>query len=368
MSVTSLSVEDIQNAVLRYEREYDRYEKLTQAVYERCLRIVDESGVRATVQRRTKSPQSLRKKLLRIQKKAPVDVRFCTVDDVFANMGDLAAVRIGSYLESDRSQLVNELRQAFEFLPEHEGHPNPDFKNMQNRAKHYRAVHCQVNLKPQDLLGQNSNLAGTSCEIQVCSMLAHVWNEIEHDLGYKPETGSLSERELDCLDALGQLARAGDVIIKTLLDANKERVVAIKTTFESQFDFMTRMQARFQSASNFHLHAAQLFDVLLELGLDSPSKIDSSLIDEGPKSLQRAQDLCEQLAKHIERTNDEIVSVDPKSSDQLAMLLLDKKLKELLDLYPTGRGMGRPLRLVSLAKRFEAMKSESGTAPAPGKE
>jgi hypothetical protein len=25
-------------------------------------------------------------------------------------------------------------------------------------------------------------------------MMAHVWNEIEHDLGYKPVTGSLSEK------------------------------------------------------------------------------------------------------------------------------------------------------------------------------
>src|ERR1700736_2058535 len=103
-----LTNDNIRDAVLRYEREYDRYSKLADVVYERCLRIVDESGVRATVQRRTKKPQSLRKKLLRIQRKTPADPRFSTIDDVFANMGDLSAVRVGPYLESDRALIVEE--------------------------------------------------------------------------------------------------------------------------------------------------------------------------------------------------------------------------------------------------------------------
>ncbi len=82
------SNDDIQAAVVRFEREFDRYDKLAEVVYEKCLRIVEETGVRATVQRRTKTPPSLRKKLLRIQRKDPPDVRFASVDDVFMHMGD----------------------------------------------------------------------------------------------------------------------------------------------------------------------------------------------------------------------------------------------------------------------------------------
>ena len=44
-----LSNDDIQNAVERYEREHDRYVKLAEVVYERCLQIVEEKGLRATV-------------------------------------------------------------------------------------------------------------------------------------------------------------------------------------------------------------------------------------------------------------------------------------------------------------------------------
>jgi ppGpp synthetase/RelA/SpoT-type nucleotidyltranferase len=353
-----LSNADIQNAVLRYEREFDRFEKLAEVAYEQCLRIVEETGVRATVQRRTKKPQSLRKKLLRIQRKIPEDPKFSSVDDVFANISDLAAVRVGTYLESDRARIVEELRRSFDLVPESGEHPNPDEKNMQDRAKHYRAVHCQVLLKPEDQRGTNSNLAGTACEIQVCSMLAHVWNEIEHDLGYKPETGTLSERELDCLDVLGQLVRAGDVEIKTLLDANHERVAASETPFGNQFDFMARMQRQFPGANDFHIHAAQLFDVLLEFGLDSPSKIRDAILGEGDAYQERARMLVQQLKEYIESKGDNVVAVEENTSDQLAVLLLEKKLTDLLNLYPSGRGMGRPMRLVSLAKRFEAMCAE----------
>ena len=276
-------------------------------------------------------------------------------------MGDLAAVRVGTYLESDRATVVEELKRAFEFLPGTDDHPNLDEKNKNGRAQHYRAIHCQVQLKGEDASNpKNSNVTTTSCEIQVCSMLAHVWNEIEHDLGYKPETGDLSEREKSCLEALGQLARAGDELIKTLLDANRERVAETDTRFGSQFDFMARMQKQFPEATDFHVHAAQLYDVLLQLDLDSPTKIRDAILENGYQ--QRAEDLLTQLQAHIAGAGDEVVSVEPATSDQLVVLLLDKKLDEVLKLYPTGQGKGRPRRIVSLAKRFEAMKSAPAVA------
>ena len=68
----------------------------------------------------------------------------------------------------------------------------------------YRATHCQVALKAEDLLEPFDNLEGLTCEIQVCSMMAHVWNEIEHDIGYKP-TGELSDLERATLVNIGHL-------------------------------------------------------------------------------------------------------------------------------------------------------------------
>jgi hypothetical protein len=270
-------------------------------------------------------------------------------------MGDLAAVRVSPYLEADRGRIVEGLKQAFDFAPETPGRRNPDERNATGRAKHYRAIHCQVLLKTEDLKDLNSNLAGTSCEIQVCSMLAHVWNEIEHDIGYKPH-GPLSEYELDCLEALGELAKAGDAVIKTLLEANRERVFASETQFGNRFDFMTRMQKDFPQATEFPLHAAQLFDVLLEFGLDSPVKIRDALL-QGTDYVERAIGLATRLQAYIGELRDGVVGIDLKSSDVLAVLFLEKNSAEFLRRHPAGRGMGRPMRLVSLAKRFEDMNA-----------
>jgi ppGpp synthetase/RelA/SpoT-type nucleotidyltranferase len=66
-------------------------------------------------------------------------------------------------------------------------------------GRFYRATHCQVALKAEDLVEPFDNLEGITCEIQVCSLLAHVWNELEHDLVYKPTTGTFSGRESDSL-------------------------------------------------------------------------------------------------------------------------------------------------------------------------
>ncbi len=259
---------------------------------------------------------------------------------------------MATYLESDRSRIVEELQRCFDLSQPTPDHPNPDEKNKSGRAKHYR-VHCQVLLKGDDLDAPNSNLAGTSCELQVCSMLAHVWNEIEHDLGYKPESGTMSEPELDQLDILGQLVHAGDVVIKALLDANRERVATSETPFGSEFDFMARMQRQFPDATRFHVHAAQLFNVLLELDLDSPSKIRDAILGEGDGYKARARKLADDLGSYIDTMNDGVVAVEKDTSDLLALLLLDKRLDDLLAQYPVGRGMGRPMRLVSLAKRFQ---------------
>lgn len=354
----TLSADDIQKVVLCYEREHHRYVALADLVYERCLHLVEKAGLRATVQRRAKTSQSLRKKLLRMQHTAPSDLSLTDMDGVFRHVGDLAGVRVATYLESDRERVVQELGRCFDFVPATDDQPNPDSKNKSGYAKHYRAVHCQVLPKQDDLQGERAGLQGLSCEIQVCSMLAHVWNEIEHDLGYKPLTGPMGARELDSLEALGQLVRAGDIIIKTLLDANHERVTMSEARFGNELDFITRMQPLFPEATAFQLHATQLFHVLLELGLNRPGRIRAELLGAGDGYRARAQKLLEALGRHIQASGDAAITVAPESSDALAVLLFERKLPALLALYPRGTELDS-MRLVTLARRFEAMRRET---------
>eukprot|EP01041_Mallomonas_annulata_P040611 gene40611-64544_t len=145
----------------RYLREFDRYSKMADTVYEKCLEIVQKKlTVRATVQRRAKNPKSFMEKL----KKNTIRQRFHSVDDVFSGISDLAGVRIATYLESDRNTVVEEIRK--EFSGRAAGAPEIDVKDAEGVGRHYKATHCQVFLLDDELAGANENLRGTTCEVQ----------------------------------------------------------------------------------------------------------------------------------------------------------------------------------------------------------
>lgn len=356
-----ITTDQIDEAVARYERERDRYDKLVTIATEQCLALIRRKGIRATVGGRSKTPESLRKKLLKYQRE--LDQRYTSVDDVFACMPDLAAVRITTYLESDRSLVQDEVVKAFDLFRA------PDMKDSPSaaRGKHYRAIHCWASLRISEVddspdLARLENIAETRFEIQICSMLAHVWNEIEHDIGYKPEGERPEGTVLDSLEILGQLVRAGDHVIHALIAADQARVRTADddVPFTSDRDFEQRMRRFFPDAENFSWYSAQLFDALLELRLDSPKRIRGELLGTDDRYKQRAADLVAKVNSHQSGAR-LVLALDPSTSDLLAALLFDKKLEEFLAKHPTGRGRGRPSRLVSIAKRFQWMR-DSHTA------
>src|SRR5690606_21157023 len=136
------------------------------------------------------------------------------------------------------------------------------------KAKFYRSTHCQVFLHKEELVGDYANLRGASCEIQVCSMMAHVWNEIEHDIGYKPEGGGPDEAERGLLQMLGHLTRSGDAAITRLLAANEERMKSQTGEFTDVHDFVARLRPVFPEA-DLSVNAGQAFDAALQLKLTS---------------------------------------------------------------------------------------------------
>lgn len=67
-----------------------------------------------------------------------------------------------------------------------------------------------------------SNVMDVPCEVQVCSMMAHLREEIERDLGYKPEAGQLSDWERKFLVMLVESVHMGDGAVSSLF-AGTER-------------------------------------------------------------------------------------------------------------------------------------------------
>lgn len=348
-----LTDETIERAVRRYRREYDCYEKLCRCVAAKCERdIIRANTLRAAVSARAKSPVKLRGKL---QKKYKAEVDLNTVEDALGRITDLAGVRISTYLEVDRDRVVEEIKKLFDGPNSGEVHVDK-----KDQAGHfYRATHCQVTLKQDDLVEPFENLEGLTCEIQVCSLLAHVWNELEHDLVYKPTSGEISDRETDSLKVLGNLTLSGDVVIKQLFEANADRIKREQndaTPFQDVYDFVGRMRAAFPDRPEFGTHAGQLFEDLAALGFDTPSKVKTQFLT--TEHAARSTELLRQMEEYLQQHHDDAVEVEPQSSDALLMLVLDSHCDQVLREHPMGRGRGRPPRIASFATRFKQMKEQ----------
>jgi ppGpp synthetase/RelA/SpoT-type nucleotidyltranferase len=353
----------IDEAVRRYRRESDCYAKLARFVAEKCESdIVRASAIRASVTHRAKSADKVREKLVRKYKdKANLN----TVEDALNAVTDLAGVRVSTYQEQDRDKVVEAIKRLFT-LPVQDGGQNPNRKDNDEKGKFYRATHCQVVLLADDLEEPYENLEGLSCEIQVCSMLAHVWNEIEHDLAYKPTTGNLSPREKESLDVLGNLTLSGDVVIKQLFDANAERLAKRAgegVVFQDRHDFIARIRDHFPASTDFGSYAGQLFDDLMALGLNSPAAIKQSLLSESYQELSAT--LLAALQQYLVNHHDDVVELQASSSDPLLMLLLNDRLDQVLARHPMGRGRGRPPRIASVAARFRDMREQHNAANQP---
>lgn len=342
----------IEAAVERYRRESDRYTKLVDLVASACWEIIRDNAIPATVQSRVKDSDRLRSKLRRYRD------AYNTVDDVFSGMKDFAGVRIATYVESDRERVAAEVVKRFEAPGG--GDVDPIVKD--SMGSFYRATHCQVALLPEELGPGYENLRGDSCEVQICSLLAHVWNEIEHDLEYKPLSGELSAGEKRALDALGNLTRAGDSTIVNLLEATDGRLAANEGEFKDQWDFIARARRFFPRADDFGAHSGQLFNELLAEGLDTPGKLQERLVPDDA-TVEHAYELLAAFKGHLEG-DDVVRRVEPTSSDPLLMLFLDKYGANVLRRHPGGRGKGRPPRIASIARRFIDMQTQAADSTA----
>lgn len=332
----------------RYDREYDRYAKLTATVEHVCrTEVIEANAIRASVTSRTKHSGRVEGKALRKLKSGAWSVDIAP-DAALDALTDLAGVRISTYVEADRRRVVDQIVSTF-----HGSGGGPvqvDEKSTfdVHSARFYRATHCDVVLTDEYVSGANGNVRNVCCEIQVTSMLAHVWNEIEHDLIYKPLTGDVSEEEREALRALGHLTVAADLLVQELYRATARRLEVQRGAFDDVYDFVARVRTRFPHARRFGDHAGQLLETLIALGFTTPDTIEDLIgQDPEPRSWQ-AIDTYEQLVADDERAP----HMDRETSDVLLALLLETHATEIVDRFPSGRGLGRPPRIASIARRF----------------
>lgn len=348
-----ISDEVIRKAVDRYDRERDRYIKLAARVADICrVGVVEENAIRAQITSRTKTVKSFAGKLQRFSRDP--EKTFTSVDEIFARIGDFAGVRVATYRPEDEVRVTEAIRKVF--VGAEGGEVDVDPKDKLNPAlcQFYRATHCQVYLRDEELVGHYSNLKNAGCEIQICSMMAHVWNEIEHDIGYKPEGGGPGGAEKGLLESLGHLTRSGDATITQLLAANSARLTSQTGDFADVHDFVARLQKRIPDA-DLSVNAGQAYDVAVKLGLTSVEQMVEVL---GPQALDP-----EAAAAKIEAFNAFLrreapsLAMNPFSADLLLISMIEGHIDEILEEKREKSRMGGPGRvrlLVDLYRQYRA--------------
>lgn len=347
----TISDATIKKAVHRYHREYDRYLKLCARVAEVCrIEIVEGNAIRAQVTSRAKSPKSLEGKLRRFAasgKKTMLDV-----DAVFEQTRDLAAVRIATYEQRHEEQIAQFVCKRFVgpggLTPEQELKD----KHTENPNNFYRSTHIEVFLPASDIVGTYSNVADVPCEIQICSMMAHVWNEIEHDLGYKPMAGALSGQEQTFLTMLGNSVRVGDDTISSLFAETERRQLEQGGEFTDVYDFVARIRGWFPGA-DFGRHAGALYESLQPIRLSAPDGIRKQLGLPEPMT-EPARIALDEFSTKLVDSGYTRFSLEASSSDLLLVLLLPKIGKYLLASTVDG-GTDSVSRVRWFAEQFQKL-------------
>jgi ppGpp synthetase/RelA/SpoT-type nucleotidyltranferase len=108
----TISEPTISAAVARYQREYDRYLKLCSRVADICrYEIVEGNAIRAHVTFRAKGSKSLETKLRKFAQTGKKTMP--TVEAVFDQVRDLAAVRVATYVQTDEKKVTEAICRRF---------------------------------------------------------------------------------------------------------------------------------------------------------------------------------------------------------------------------------------------------------------
>jgi hypothetical protein len=236
------------------------------------------------------------------------------VEDIYADIHDLAGVRVAIYFPGEREQVGLAIKDLFVLLHTTE-FPDPSKKPELKYAKRfagYSATHYRVRLRETMLDDSQKRYAEARVEIQVASVLMHAWAEVEHDLVYKPFQGDLSEDEYAIIDELNGIVMAGEIALERLQRAGEVRVAARGRAFGNHYELAAHLLSTLREFAEPDVLQAGLgrvdllYTFLAKLGLATSDDVGRYLTALHPDLERRpiAEQIIEQLlSEDSERYN-----------------------------------------------------------------
>ena len=227
----------IDGFVARYRKEYDFYDQAARLVSQLLDTALQSAGIRAIVTYRAKSRSRLEAKMRQRGKSRTYE----SLDDLYADIADLAGVRMALYFPAERDQFGKLIRDRFTVIDSPKEFPAAASPSYSKRFSGYWAKHYRVHLHESSLNDAQRRYADAVVEIQVASVLMHAWAEVEHDLVYKPSQGQLSDEEHAILEQLNGLVITGEIALEQLQKAGEARVAATGGMFTNHYELAAHL-------------------------------------------------------------------------------------------------------------------------------
>src|SRR5216683_3012326 len=243
----------IATLVEKYLRERDRFDKMSSLVARQLSAQLQASAIPHVPTFRAKDPESLRGKLNKDSQRHD----FVAFEREFGpNVLDLAGVRTLLYRQSDLEPSCRVIEELFRVPTEER------FRRDFIDARGYQASHRVVTLRDEMLSSDNSlvNLNGVFCEIQVVTLGDHIWNELEHDIRYKPPSGEPNAEQTGLLAVLRDQLNGVRTTVEHLMDATERQRLASLSVIDSPDDLSDVLKSR--AGRRLHGDFGRLLDLL----------------------------------------------------------------------------------------------------------
>lgn len=340
-STMQLTDSEIEILVQRYTREMARYEEAARLVEDRLRRTLRANAMRVLLSSRAKHPDDLRDKLAGSRRDVQKRVRyqFAALDkDLNSVVTDLAGCRVMVYRFSDVEKAASAVRESF---------PLADVDNADeshDKPSGYRATHILVQIP---LNAERMSLRGTIVEVQVTSLPAHVFNELDHDIGYKDHGSKPGPREEDALKEV----RWGT----WLLDRSVERLMEERASAVKELEDAEELRFVLEKAAARPLNGdfRRLFQLL---SVVKPEVTLSVITNVGESKSVTVKDLLEQGKQAADDLS--IPQSDQNDVVHMALALFDRFAEEFEEQVRGWRGPPTLLKKAIEKKALEEAAKE----------